>query len=80
MRPSWLAAAGVANLDVRDAVDVSVGRRIEQDVLNHAEDRGGAADAERQREHRDDREAGPCDEPAQAVADVLPHVLQHVSP
>ena len=74
-----LAAARVADLHVGDALDVGVWRRVEQHVLNDAEDRGRAADAQGQRQDGDERESRAPDEAAEAITDVLPHVLQHVT-
>ncbi len=72
-----LAAVPIADLHVRNAIDVRVRRRVEQHVLNDTENGRGAADAKRERQDRNDREAGPCDQAAKAIAHVLPDVLQH---
>ena len=48
-----------------------VGRRLEEDAARDAEDGGVRADAEREREERDGREAGLGGEPARGVADIL---------
>ena len=78
--PTRLAAAGIAYLDIGNAVDVGVRCGIQQNVLNDAEDGSGAADAERQREDGEQRERGTPDEPAHAVSNVLPDVADHGGP
>ena len=49
------------------------GNRLEQRRVHEAEDRGVGADAERQREHGDGREARALGQHAQAVAQILKH-------
>jgi hypothetical protein len=44
---------------------------LQQDPVNDAEDGGGGADAERQRGHRRQREAGPADQRADGEAEVV---------
>ena len=53
------------------------GQRLQQHAVDDAEDGGGGADAERQRQDRDDGESGLRDEPAARVADVLPEIGEH---
>ncbi len=75
-----LAPAGVPNLDVRDPLDVRIGRRIQEDVLNDAENRRRAANTEAKREDGHQREARPGHQPAETITDVQPHVLKHAPP
>ena len=53
------------------AVVVFVGVGIEQDAVDNAEDGGGGADAEHEREHRGDDEAGRFAELAEGEAEIL---------
>ena len=59
------------------AVGIAVGQRLEENAVDDAEDGGVGADPERQRDHRDGREARVPGQHAQAVPNVLeqdPHV------
>ena len=61
----------VVNGERDDAARVHVGKRIEQHVLDHAEDRSRRADSERQRQRRERRESRLIAQPPQPVAKVL---------
>ncbi len=50
------ADAGRGVIDVYEPIGVRVRQRLQQHALNHAEDRGIRADADRERHHRDRRE------------------------
>ena len=54
-------------------------QRLQQHAVDHAEDRGGGADAERQRQDGRGREGGLLPERARGVAQVLPEIAQQVS-
>ena len=56
--------------DLHDAVGAHIGKRIDQDGIDHAEDRAGGADPERQREYRGQSEAWPSAEFTPRVAEV----------
>ena len=53
------------------AIDVSIGKRPQQDTFEDAEDRRVGADAERKSERRHDREAGRAADRAKGVAQIV---------
>ena len=59
-----------------DAIGIGKGQRLEEHGIDDGEDRGIGADAERQHEHREDRESRIPPKRAQGVADVLPQRLE----
>ena len=65
--------AGVDHADRDELVRRGKGQRLEQDRVDHAEDGGVRADAERKGEHGDDGEGGMFPELAYAVTDVVYH-------
>ncbi len=67
-----LAGLGVGHVDVDHPLRIHIRERVEQDVAQRAVDDGDAADAERQRQHRRDGEAGVAAQHARGVPDVLP--------
>jgi hypothetical protein len=56
--------------DVREAAGIPVGKRLEQDAIDDAEDRGHRADAERERQGRDGHESRFLAEAAKRQSDV----------
>jgi hypothetical protein len=70
--PSRPRIVEIVDVECRDAVRVAIGKRRQQYVLDHAEHGGGSADAQRESDHRERREAGVRAHPAQAVTHVLP--------
>ena len=56
--------------DHDDLARLGIWERLEQNGIDRSEDRGGRADADRQREHRREREARRGAEPAHCVARV----------
>ena len=69
------APAQVLNLNGHHALGVRVRERVQQDVLDDAENGGCRADAQRQRQHRQRGEAGLVAQAAEAVAEVLPNPI-----
>ena len=63
--------------DADEALGRRVGKRREQNAVHQAEDRGVGADAERQREHGDGREARAAPQHARAEAQVLREGVEH---
>ena len=57
--------------DLHQPIRAWIFERPQQHRLHDAEDRGGRADAERQRDDGDGGEAGPAGEAAKRVAKVL---------
>ena len=66
MRYARGAAARVALAERDDAGGLAVRQRPQQHAVDDAEDRGVGADAERQRDHGDEREGGTLEERADA--------------
>ena len=66
-------------LDFDETAGILVGQRLEQDGVEHAEDRGIRTDAQRERQDGDDRESRIAAEHARAVSRVLPGLLDDVS-
>jgi len=56
---------------------IRIRQRPQQHAVDDAEDRGGRADAERQRQHGDGGEPGRLDELTDGVADVSNRVREH---
>src|SRR5262249_289528 len=71
-----LTAVASYRLYQHQAIRILVRRRREQNALDQAEDRGGGADSERQREDGNRREPGLSGEQPQTE----PHVFQHGCP
>ena len=65
---------GVVLPDRHDAIGVAIGQRLEHDAANDAEDGGGGADAQRQREHRRNGESRRAQKGAEGEAQVLDQV------
>ena len=63
----------VEHEDRHQPVRLGHGHRLQQDDVDHAEDRGVRADAEREGERRDDGEGRALRQHAKAVAQVLEH-------
>ena len=57
--------------DAKDTVGLRVGKRPQHHAINEAEDGGGAADAERERDQRDEREARHASKRSEGVPQVL---------
>jgi hypothetical protein len=68
-----LAALHAVDLDADDAVGGAVGERLEEDILDHAEDGGGGTDAETKGDDGHDNEARVLAEAAKAVVHILTH-------
>src|ERR1051326_6588144 len=66
-----IARGAHAAPDYDEALGIRVGERMQQHAVKHAEDRGGDADAERERDERDGGEGLAPPEGAPGVADVL---------
>ena len=64
------ALARVPDLDAHQAVHILVGERVQHDRVDHAVNRGGSHDPQREREHRHDGEPGLLEQHAQSVAKV----------
>ncbi len=62
--------------DPHELVRVRIWQRLDQHRVDDAEDRGGRADAERERQHRSKRECGPSRQAAQRVAQIATHRIQ----
>src|SRR4029077_18923878 len=70
--PAGTAGGVVVNHHADHAIDVTVHRiRIQQDVLNNAEDRRGRADAERERQYGGGGETGLLQQAPCAISRVL---------
>jgi hypothetical protein len=65
------------DLNHPDTVGVHIWERVEQDVLDDAEDRGRRANAKGQGKHREGGEPRPVPHAAHAVSNVLPDCLHH---
>lgn len=65
--------------DPDEPIGLVVRQGLEQDRVDHAEDRGRSADPEREREHRDDGEPGATAELSQGIAQVLDQIAHVVS-
>jgi hypothetical protein len=63
------------DLNHPDTVGVHIWERVEQHVLDDAEDRRGRADAERESQHSQGGEARLVPNPAYPVSEVLPDCL-----
>jgi hypothetical protein len=70
--------AHITDLEGDDPIRLCVGKRVEQDVLDHAEHSRGGTDAKRQCQHREAGKRRLTAEAAQSVPDVLPDSL-HVA-
>src|SRR5262245_32308295 len=72
IRAAARAAAGcVVNLNRHDPLRICIRKRIEQYVLNCAEDRSRRADAESQRYDGHEREGRLVAESAESIAEIL---------
>ncbi len=60
-----------------EAVDIRVWQRTQQHAVEYAEDRGGGANAQRQRDDDDRRESGVFGQRSQGVAGILPNRSDH---
>ena len=77
---STVRAREIPELHVDEAVDVLVHRvRIEQHALDHARNRGGRADPERERQHGGGGEGRLLSQASQPVDDVLPQALEQLA-
>jgi hypothetical protein len=66
--------AGQSAADVDQTVGIGdAGQRTNQQCVGDAEDGGGAADADGERQHGDNREAGTLDQRADAAAEIGRH-------
>ena len=74
-RPVWPAAPDVFG-NLHQPIGVRVGQRSQQDRVDHAEDRGGRADAEGHGQHRCQREARMATKPAHRIGNVAPQILE----
>src|SRR5439155_24578768 len=63
--------------DLDEPVRSRIGQRLEQHGVDRAEDGGIGADAEREREHGDEREGGAFGERADGEAEVLEEGVHH---
>src|SRR6185437_12151964 len=66
------------NLENRDAVRVLVRERVQQPVVNHAEDNSRSADPQRQRKNREQREPPILEEGSQTVAKILMELIDPI--
>jgi len=62
---------GIADLNRHDAPSIFIGKRVQQHVLDDAENGGYRADAQREREDREQREDLVFAQAAQAEAQIL---------
>ncbi len=67
---------GVAIADGHEPLGIRIRQRAQEDGVDHGEDGGVGADAERQRDQRRGGEAGRAPQHAEAVAQVLPQHLE----
>ena len=72
-------AADVVLPDRDDALGVAIGQRLEHHAADDAEDGGGGANPERQRQHRRNGEAWRAEERADGEAKVLEEIALHMS-
>ena len=73
-------AEGRRLAEIDEALPVLVGQRPQQHAADHAEDRGVGADAEREGQHGDEREAGALAERAEGEAEVVQQTGHEGSP
>ena len=78
-RDAVVAAAGDLLPDLENPIGLGIGERLEQRAVHEAEDGAGRANAERQRQDGDGREARAASEVAEPVAHVLPKLVEHTS-
>ena len=71
-----VARLGVGHEHVDHPIGLHVRERVEEDVAQRAVDHRHAADAERQRQHGGDGEAGAASQHTRGVPDVLPEPLE----
>ena len=71
-----VARLGVHHEHVDHPIGLHVRERVEEDVAQRAVDHRHAADAERQRQHGGDGEAGAASQHTRGVPDVLPKPLE----
>ena len=74
------AAGRVVNLNHGDAAGVTIRKRVEQDILDDAENGGGGADPQRQVQDSEDRKRGTVGETAKPVSEILPQRLRTSRP
>ena len=60
-------------VELHELLRLGIGQRPQEDGVDHAEHRGVRADAERQRQDRDEAEAGLAPHQAQCVAEIAQH-------
>src|ERR1700728_572919 len=65
---------------MNDLVWLVVGQRPQQDSVNHAKDSGGCANAQRQREYGDKREASILPQYPQRIAQIVKHRFHRLLP
>ena len=77
-----VAAAGLAAgvVDEEQSIGASDRHPFEQDGVDEAEDRGICANAQRQRQHRDNREAWRAAQDATGIAQVVPPLVDQPQP
>ena len=66
--------AETGEADGYDSVGSRIGQRFQQDRVHHAEDRGGGANAERERKQGDEREGRVSRKDAETILKVLNQV------
>ena len=77
--PSGLRSFRVVNLHGHESLRIRVRKRLHQDVFNHAENRRGRPDSQRQRDHRHRRKSRSLSQIPQRIPDILPW-RSHVHP
>ena len=65
--------SGTALVQPRDPAGLAIWKRLQQDRIDHAEDRGVGADPERQRQCRDQREPRRARDHPEGVSEVVEH-------
>jgi hypothetical protein len=77
-----VAAAGLTAgiVDEEQSIGASHRHPFEQDGVDEAEDRGICANAQRQRQHRDNREAWRAAQDAPGIAQVVPPLVDEPQP
>src|SRR5215472_12340460 len=67
---TWLRTLHVMNVDDHNPICIAIGERIQQNVVDDAENRGGGADAERQRDNSERGEPGLITQAARRITHV----------
>ena len=70
----WAIAGSEFPDNINETIRVFVGQRTQQNAINHREDGGVSADAQRQGEDRDQGESGILQKHADRVTAVLSHI------